>query len=73
MGLFDDLIQEKEKENKSEFECWVCECKEFEFVGNSIFISSSRLKQRVICKNCGKEHSIIYDNDLNIIDVYLED
>ena len=73
MGMFDDLISESKKEHKKdEFECWYCGCKNFEFKGMGIFISKVRLKQCVECVNCGKEHNIIYDNELNIIDIYPE-
>lgn len=73
MGMFDDLIHKREREPKDEFECWFCGCKEFEFEGVGIFISKVRLKQKVSCNGCGKEHTIIYDNELNIIDIYPED
>lgn len=74
MGMFDDLISDgMENDSKDKFECWFCGCKEFEFEGMGIFISKVRLKQKVSCNGCGKEHTIIYDNELNIIDIYPED
>lgn len=72
MGLFDDLIIEKERK-KAKFECWDCECNDFDYNGLGIFISSIKLKQRVICKSCGKKYIIIYDNNLYVIDFYPED
>lgn len=72
--MYGDLIpdvvsKEKLREAAEEEVCPMCGSAEVE-ASYGIFISKTKYVQTMVCMVCSAEWDIIYDNDLNIIDVH---
>lgn len=72
--MFDDLIDNlgkmKRKINKAMKEdlCPLCGSPDIETVCG-VFLSRTRYAQTMECEVCGAQWKIIYDSDLNVVDV----
>jgi transcription elongation factor Elf1 len=68
--MYGDLIVDKGKlkEAVEEEVCPMCGSTEIED-SYGVFISKTRYMQTMVCMACGSQWSVIYDNDLNIVDV----
>lgn len=67
--LIPDIVnKEKLREAAEEEVCPMCGSVDVE-ASYGVFISKTKYMQSMVCKACNAQWDIIYDNDLNIIDV----
>ncbi len=68
--MYGDLIVDKGKLKKvaKEEVCPICGSTEIED-SYGVFISKTRYMQTMVCMACSAQWNVIYDSDLNVVDV----
>lgn len=66
--LPDAINKEKLREAVEDEVCPMCGSTDTE-ISYGIFMSKTRYMQTMVCKSCAAQWNIIYDNDLNVVDV----
>ena len=67
--LIPDVIGKKKlKESVEEGVCPMCGSTDVE-ASYGVFLSKTEYRQTMVCMVCSTQWNVIYDNDLNIIDV----
>ena len=72
--MYDDLlvdsasIKKKLNEAVKEEICPTCGSLDIE-ASYGVFLSRTRYMQTMVCNTCGAEWNVVYDSDLNVVDV----